>query len=444
MLGSLSRTSKSNLLACGVIFIVTCSLFLLSRVTQVADSRYSMLVSHSLLTRGRIDLDGYVIPGFDPQQLAGMGDASYQLEMVNGHLYYYFPVGSSLLSIPCVAFMNTLGISVVQPDGTYNTLVENRIQRILAAVLMASLACLIFLTARLLLPIGLSMVIAFGCALGTQVASTASRALWSDTWGIVLLGIAVYMLLAHEARGRRLRPLLLASLLAWAYFVRPTNILSIVGVGVYIQLYHRPLVLRYALAAMAWLGGFICYSYYIFGQPLPDYYLANRLTFSSFGTALAGNLISPSRGLFVFVPMLLFVAYLLIRYAREAEPRKLIALALGIAAAHLIVISGFPKWWGGHSYGPRFTTGLIPWFALLGIVALRARLNSLEKQQPVRTNGRAKLEVLVGVALLLLSVAINMNGATNARTSTWNEKPVNVDLKPERVWDWRSPQFLAR
>jgi hypothetical protein len=41
-------------------------------------------------------------------------------------------------------------------------------------------------------------------------------------------------------------------------------------------------------------------------------------------------------------------------------------------------------------------------------------------------------------------VAINLRGATDGRTALWNVIPINVDEKPERVWDWSDPQFLAR
>ncbi len=438
------KATTSNRLVCGAIFIVTCTLFLLSKVSQISDSRYSMLVSQSLLDRGSVDLDHYVIPGIYPLQPAGLGGRGYQLELVNRHLYYYFPIGSSLLSLPYVAVLQRVGISAVNPDGTYNPKRENRIQLTLAAILMASLACLIFLTARFVLPMRWSIVTAFGCALGTQMWSTASRALWSDTWGIALLGLVVYILLEQETRGQRTRPALLASLLAWGYFVRPTNSLPILGVTGYLFFIHRSLFVRYVLTGAAWMAGFITYSLYHFGQILPNYYLADRLTFESFWTTLPANLISPSRGLFVFVPVLLFVANLLIRYRGDLESPRLVALALGIIAAHIIVVSGFPRWWGGHSYGPRLTTGLVPWFALLGIIALRARLTWQQRNSSELMSRRARRENTLGGALLLLSVAIHMNGALNMRTLSWNIRPVNVDVKPARVWDWSDPQFLAR
>lgn len=436
--------AKSDLVAGVVIFVITCSIFLVSRVRQIADSKYSMLVSESLLHHGSFALDHYVIPGLDPAgQIAPGFGGIYQLAWIDGRLYYYFPPGSSVLSVPYVAVMNAFGISAANADGTYNPRGERRIQASLAALLMAALACLIFFISRLLLPLGWSMLIAFSCALGTQIWSTASRALWSDTWGILLLGFVVWILLAQESGKHRIRPMLLASLLAWSYFVRPTNSLPIMAVTVYIFIFHRSLFIRYAATGIAWLAGFIAYSWYHFDELLPSYYQANRLNFDSFWIALAANLISPSRGLLVFVPVIFFVAYLLIRYAKALTAPKLVVLCLSIIVSHLIVVSGFPHWWADHCYGPRFTTGVIPWLMLLSILAVKARLTWHEKQVMKGSSFGLKAELILGGILLACSVAINMRGATSGRTSLWNLRPVDIDERPERVWDWAHPQFLA-
>lgn len=437
--------TKSELVGGSIIFIVTLAIFLASHVHQIADSKYTILVSESLLHHGSFSLDHYVIPGLVPEhQIAPGFGGIYQLELVDGHVYYHFPPGSSVLSAPYVAIMNVLGVSAVSADGTYEPRGEVRIETSLAALLMAVLSCFIFFTSRLLLPLRESILIALGSALGTQIWSTASRALWSDTWGILLLGCVVYMLLAHETGKQRIRPVWLASLLAWSYFVRPTNSLPVLAVTLYLLIYYRSLLIWYAVTGGAWLVGFLAYSWYHFNQILPNYYLASRLHFDFFWTALAANLISPSRGLLVFVPVIIFVVYLLIRYAKTLPSHKLVVLSLAVIAAHLTVISGFSHWWSGHSFGPRFTTGLVPWFVLLGILAIKARLRSFEGRRSKGSPYFLKAEIALGVVLLACSVAINMRGATSRKTSLWNISPVDVDKQPERIWDWSNPQFLAR
>ncbi|MGI8918543.1 MAG: hypothetical protein ACR2H6_08060 [Pyrinomonadaceae bacterium] len=414
-----------------LIFFVTLGIFLFSRVHQVTDSSYSMMLTQSLLDHRSFTLDYYKTP------------TVYQLETNNSHTYYRFPPGSSVLSLPFVWVLNRFGISAVNQDGTYYPRGEVTIEAGLAAFLMALLAAIFFYTARILLPPGWSAVIALGGALGTQVYSTASRALWSETWGILLLGVVILLLLAHESGKRRLSPILLATLLSWMYFVRPTFSVPIAAISIFLFLFHRSLFLRYAITGAAWLAGFVFYSRFHFGQLLPDYYRANRLLFNAFETALAGNLISPARGLLVYVPVLLFVGYLLGRYRKFLSHVRLVWLALAIIFLHLLVISGFPHWWGGHSFGPRFTTGLVPWFVLLAILGVQAMLRerALIAQSPKSFSRR--LEMVCGGALLLLSVIINTLGATSHATWLWNIRPRGVDEHPERLWDWRQPQFLA-
>ncbi len=433
---------RRDFLTSALIFICTALLFLTSHVHQVADSKYSLLLSQSLLRHRSFTLDAYGWPPRTAQPQVGYNSYGefYQLEVVNGHTYYFFPPGSSLLSLPYVALLNAGGISAANPAGAYDDRGEAMMQASLAALLMAGLACVFYYMSRLLLPGRWSVLVALGGALGTQVWSTASRALWSDTWGVFLLGLAMLQLLADATARTRLRPVWLASIMAWLYFVRPTYALPIIAVTIYLWVYRRPRFSAYALTGAAWAALFIAYSFYHFGQPLPHYYSASRLRFGSFPHAFAGNLISPSRGLLVYVPVLLFVVYLLLRFARALPCKRLVMLAACVIAAHLVVIAGFDPWWGGHSYGPRYTTGLVPLFVLLAILGLQGMLAREMLQRGTRG---WRVRRACGATLLGLSVLINARGAMSRATWYWNIRPANVDMQPARVWDWHDPQFLA-
>lgn len=432
-----------------LIFAAALSIFLLSPVHQVTDSAYSMLLSESLLHHRSFALDHYNIPRGEPKWFRYYfrnGDI-YQLEWVNGHLYHNFPVGTSILSIPFVAVMNALGVSATNPDGTYNPDGEENIERILAAILMAALVCVFFLMARLALSPWLSVLVAFGGGLGTQVWSTASRSLWTDSWGSLLLGVVLLMLLAAATGRQRLKPILLATLLSWMYIVRPTFAIHIIGITVYIFLYYRQILLRYLITGGVWLGAFVIYSWHFYGHLFPSYYRASRLQFDFFWTALAANLISPARGLLIYVPVILFVGYLVARYRRQIVYPRLVMLSLAVIVAHILVVSCQIHWWGGHSYGARFSTGLVPWFVLLASLGLQARWHRLQYVKSATLSHRLKsvplFETSAGVFLLLTSIAINGLGATSHATWRWNTRPVNIDDHPERNWDWRQPQFLA-
>src|SRR4029453_1968034 len=160
----------------------------------------------------------------------------------------------------------------------------------LAALLMALLAVIFLRTALLLLPPRWSWIVALAGALGTQVWSTASRVLWSDTFLTLILGAAVWLLVLHETGRRRMSAPLLATLLAWGYFCRPTASLAIVAVTLYLVRYHQELVGSYLATGAVWIVVFVTYSWLTFGTLLPPYYRTGTFSLHSFGRGLVGIL----------------------------------------------------------------------------------------------------------------------------------------------------------
>lgn len=435
------------------IFVLTALVFLSSPVYIFGDSQFSLLLGHHILRHGDVRLDAYLDRPLDPRLLRHRPTARlYQITEVDGHRYYAFPLGSSVLSIPFIPVFNAFGVSSVRADGGYDPDGELAMQRRLASLLMAALASIFFLTARLVLSPSWSAVVALGGALGTQVWSTASRVLWSHTWSILLVGLVLLLLLARD-RGysAHINPVLLASLLAWMYLVRPVHSIAIVTIAAYMMWTgrDRKFLLYFAATGAVWLLLFIAYSYHYFGQMLPPYYLHRGLLF---GTALpilkghvvraAGHLLSPSRGVLVYLPIVVFVAYLLVRYRRTLPSVPLTVLGIVNVLALGVLVTGFRHWWGGHSYGPRLLTDAVPWLVLLGILGIAGMLRA-GADGTERPRSRRRVELAVGGALLVLCVAIHARGALSWDTVLWNYFPIDVDRRPQRLWDWRDPQMLA-
>src|SRR5439155_14621317 len=87
------------------------------------------------------------------------------------------------------------------------------------------------------------------------------------------------------------------------------------------------------------------------------------------------TLFSPSRGLFVFSPFLLF---LFVRfcpsYRRRYKLSPLEILLLAFALAWWIGASRWFMWWGGGSYGPRLLCELLPCLVIL-LIPVAANLS---------------------------------------------------------------------
>jgi hypothetical protein len=438
--------SNNDRIWVAIILVTTFVVFRISPVRAVNDSTYEMMFSEQLWHNHSFSFEGGAFPALrsrTPGQIHRWGvDLPYQLVQIGERFYYLFPVGSVILSIPYVALANAMGLSAIDQNGIYDNRGEARIQAGLAALLMAGFSVIVFLTARLLLPLRWSLVVAAATAFGTQVWSTASRAMWSHTWGVFILGFVIWLIVRTETQHTRLRPGILATCLMWSYFVRPTFIISVAGIALYLVIYHRDILLRFVVTACFWLGCFVAYSRYHFGQLLPPYYQSRNFRFGMSWEAFAGTLISPSRGLLIYVPVLAFVAYLLVHYRQALRPRLFIP-AISVVVAHFILISGFVMWWAGHCYGPRLTTDLIPWFALLGMLAVEARLQWTKKNPTQDSVVRARTEWSFAALLLVCSITLNGVGAISRDASAWNSRPTNIDHDVNRLWDWKHAQFLA-
>jgi hypothetical protein len=420
-----------------LIFLGCFVIFSASPVTVLLDSQFALLTTESLLKNHTPSLNRFEIPGLDPSVLPARRGLQqpgmfYQLVRVCGRVLYAYPHGSSFLSLPFVAVLDALGISTLNNGRTYDLMREALLEKLLAALLMAVTASVFFeIGMHTPLPISWSAVLAIGGALGTQIWSSASRTLWSQTWEALLATFTVLLLL--QGKAGRARPIWLATVLAWMYFVRPTAAVAIVGVTLYLGLFYRRKVVTYVIVLSAWMLIFVLYWMLVFGQVVPDYYRqGGLLELTRIAATLPAVLISPSRGLLVFVPTVPMVLYLVARYWKALD-RRLATLALGIIGSNLLLVASYPIWWGGWSYGPRLLTGTIPWFVLLAALGFRSLVADCWRSPIV---GR------LGLALMLLAIAINGWGAVSGATVLWS-KEVGINARPELVWDWRHPQFLA-
>jgi hypothetical protein len=446
------RRTFPTLIAAQLVLVFGLSLaaFGLSPNRQLTDAHYSMLLSEEIYRHRDLYLDAYFQPPLDPATYPGIapGDVyPYMIERDQGHLYYFYPPGSSILSVPFVAVMNHFGLSPVGADQRYDQNGELAIQGRLAAVLMAAFTVCVFLTALWLTgSIGWSYVVAFGTALGTQIWSTASRVVWSHTWGVLLLGLAILYLVGGEQRRWRVNPVILATLMVWTFFVRPTNAIAYIVVSAYVLMRLRSILVGYLVTSLIWFGGFVAYSEYSFGRLVPSQYQqvgGFELNPAGWLQALVGLLVSPSRGILVFCPVLLVVGVWLVRHRRLLPLPWLVGAALAACALQLALVASWKVWWGGFAYGPRLLTDLVPWLALLAMAAVVA----WTRAGASRGAGRARFvrggELAVAGALLGLSVWINWRGANSIATAWWNVLPAGIDVAPGRVWDWSQPQFLA-
>jgi hypothetical protein len=167
--------------------ILLVAIFLLVRASPVAytagDARGSLLTSQALLQHGTIRLDAYYDTSW-PDTVAQHGD----------HLYYIFPVGTSLWATPFVLVANLPGQDMATPAH------DTALQETLAALATALALLLIYLISRCFVGTMASLLLSATFVLGTAIASTLGSALWSIDCALVLT-LAALLLLLYDAQG---------------------------------------------------------------------------------------------------------------------------------------------------------------------------------------------------------------------------------------------------
>lgn len=414
--------------AVGVLAFV---IYVASPVLTSFDSQFSIHIALSLVNEGDLDVTEYYAiverghpPPANPLVLQRVGE-----EYVSR-----YPYGAPLLAAPLVfliervpalkAYAMPQSVFVAHPAGTERLIASAFVAT--AAAVMVHLAYAV--TRDRLVSGGVGLLFAFA----TSAWSVVTRALWSHGPSILLLSIA--LLLAVKSHRRERLAVWMAIPLGLALVVRPTNAVPIAVLTGWVALHRRRQLLPF-LAIGGILGvAFAMTNAATYGSVLPRYYAASRLSPLPSIDALAGNLVSPARGLLVFSPFLLVIGLSVQQVMRDRAPRALFWPAAAIVLGHWLTISAFWHWWGGHSYGPRLFSDALPFLMFMTLPGLQA----LRRE-------RGPWWTAAGVAFgaaVLMSVLIHWHGATDSATVAWNADPVNIDEAPERLWDWGDAQFL--
>jgi hypothetical protein len=222
--------------------------------------------------------------------------------------------------------------------------------------------------------------------------------------------------------------------LVFSYFVRPTNLLSLVLLTFFVFTRYRKYFLRYVLLAGIIAAPFLIHNILVYHSPLSQYYQGRYQQFGIWPEGLVGNIISPSRGLMVFTPVLLFSVYGAYLKFKAKKFELLDLILISIILLHWLIISSNVGGWAGWSFGPRYFSDMLPYFMYFMTPAL-VMMRSLEGHK------KTSLTVLFAV-LMLISFFIHYRGANDWSTAEWNSNPVSIDNQPSRVWNISDIQFL--
>lgn len=394
------------------------------REIQGYDSQPAKYTALQLARGGTLTLDTVIAERPLLAERPGFGKAS------DHHWRSRYPLASAFPAALLGWILGTFGI--IDLGQLFSA---NVIAKLSASIAVSVAVVLSYRLALVFVTPALAALVAIGFGLGTSLWPVASQTLSQHDLVLPALTLALWIA-ATPAIESRSGALAFSAALGVAVAAR-FQAAPAVLVLLLFAAYRRGGKELWSFAPFAGIVGVVVVANIVwFGHPLGGVAALERLhpevhaVAGSFNSrpwaALGGLLVSPSRGLLVFSPVVL-VAALGIGAAIRTGGVPLWSLAA--AAAQTLLYSFYSVWWGGHAYGPRYMLDVLPLLlpaASLGVVVVRSR-------RALR---------IVGSAALLWSIAIAATGAFCYPAERWNTSPADVDRHHARLWDWRDPQFV--
>jgi hypothetical protein len=344
-----------------------------------------------------------------------------------GHDLSLYPVVLPVLVapfyLPAFAYLDAQGWDQLRLDR-----VARIMEKLCASLLAAAAAALLYLLLRRRAEPPAALLLTLAFAFGTTTWVISSQALWSHGLAELLIVAALFVLTGPPTTARALAAGCLCGLIACN---RPPDAILAAGLGLYGLWWAGRLAPLLAAGAMLPVGLVLVYNLGVVGNVAGAYALIGDATFLQHNllSGLAGLLFSPTRGLFVFSPFLLFLPFYLPQVLSDRGTRGLTA-AIGIAAVLQLLLYAMADWRQGASWGPRWLTDALPilvWMLPPVVSALRGA-------------GRIAFLSACGAAVAIQAVgAFWYTGASDAAIFAVATGPNQM----QAAWDPRNTPFIA-
>jgi MFS family permease len=388
-----------------------------------ADTQPAKYLAAGLVLTHTLTLDAVVL------EKPGLAERAGFIKDTSGHWRSAYPILPGLVaSVPAflLSFVGLVDLSA--------PLAPNLIAALTASTLTAAAVMLVFLSLTRMVPTPLAWLTALGLGLGTNYWSAVSQTLGQQD--IVAFGFALALWSAWRVESVTRRQLLFAAVgLALAGAARPqvAPIIAVVGLALLVHAGWRralPPALVVAAAAVAVMATNLLWFGHAFGgtMQIEGVHEAVHGVTGVFAAHPWKNavdlLVSPSRGLLIFSPIVLLV---FVGLSRRLFTRDLRWLAVA-ALLQFCVYASYSVWWGGHTFGPRYTSDLLVLLAPFGALGV-ARVAQY------RTMSAA------AIVLFTWSVGVQTLGAFVYPHERWNSDPLEVDRYHDRLSEWPDSQI---
>jgi hypothetical protein len=356
------------------------------------------------------------------------GVAYWLVPMPGGHFASLYPVVVPTLVAPL--YVPAAAIVAMQGWSDRNVDVAARIMEKLAASIVTALsASLLFLALRRRTTMADAVLLTIAYALGTSTWVISSQALWQHGIAQLLLTGTILLLSGPYTAARAL---LVGVCFGLITSNRVPDGVLVAALGIYALVWagrRGAIVIAGAVVPVVLV---IAYNVVYMDTLTGGYQTAGPVSIflrPEVVSGLTGLLFSPTRGLFVFSPFLLFLVLAWRHRPHERAERGLtIAMAAGVVAQ--LFAYSLTDWRAGMAWGPRFLTDMLPmliWLLVPVVAALGRR-------------GRACFVAAVCVAIAIEAVgAVAYTGVTDAPIFAVASGPGKL----RAAWEWRNAPFIA-
>jgi hypothetical protein len=422
---------RDALLLCLLLFV----LYNLNlRLVRIDDSVPSRLLPFSLLLDHSFSLDGWV----DPYLATATGPYGiYFVQKSQGHWMSTYPVINSLVVLPLYVipawWLSHQPLDPSTGDAVGRAVVD--VMEKLSASLLAALSVgVLYLALRRIAPRSTSLLISLIYGMASSTWSISSQALWRHGLTELSFAFLLWALLRRPATGGYALGAGLALGLAAAN--KPAYAILAALFFIYFAREQRRQLGYFCVPMLVISSLLLAYNLHYFGRLLGAYpsIMAPPVAGSALShyqpstwNSLAGLLLSPNRGLLIYIPWVVFSLWGAVRIWKENTWHWGRYLLAGLAVVPLLH-ARFGSWWGGWSFGPRYLTDLLPFMAFFLV--------------PVWPRIRASRWLRVALAAAVVAaVWVQVVGACYYPRGFWDGSPVSVDTDPRRLWDWSDTQI---
>jgi hypothetical protein len=388
------------------------------------DSQPAKFLAVEIATRHTLTLN-YVVGRLPP-----LGERAAFAMDLRGNYRSALPLPSSLGAAAVAWVLSAAGL--VDLDAPLGA---NLVAKLTASLFSAAAAGLAFVAASRRTSRRNALIVALGFGLGTNMWASVSQTLWQQETALCALMGALTLLADRQVSA--LRCLAIGALLGLAGWARPQLSPTVVVLAGFmlLRLGWRSAPGLAAIAAFGALAMSVNLAW--FGHPLgavpalETLHSAVHALESSFAArpweSALGLLISPSRGLLVFSPVVAFAAAGVTSAWKEGWRTEL-SWCAAAAAVQFLFYAMYGVWWGGHTFGPRYVLDILPPLVLLA----SAGMPSVTARPVLR---------LAGAACLAWSILAAGTGAFVYPAEQWNMLPADVDRNHARLWEWQDSQL---